>query len=222
MKLKNKTIIITGGTKGLGRALALSFKKKGANVVVCSRHKDKSKNLKNGILVIKADVTKEKDLQNLLDKTLKKFNKLDIWINNAGLWLSHSSTENFNMSKVKKMFDVNTFGSINGSRVALRIMKKKKTGIIINIISDSALVARPMSSMYATSKWAINGFTKSIREENKDIHILSVYPGGIKTDFFGQNRPNNFGNFMEPDYVAKKIIENLMKENPEEELIIKH
>lgn len=221
MELKNKTVIITGGTKGLGKAMAVAFKNEGANVVVCARDEDGFENLaKGGIVAIKADVTKENELQNLLAVTKEKFGQVDIWINNAGIWLSHAFAEDFDMEKVNKMFEVNTIGTINGSRVALRLMKQNENGTIVNIISDSALVGKPMSSTYSASKWAVNGFTKSIREENKNISIISIYPGPIKTDIFGENKPEKFDTFMEPDYVASVIVENLKKEKPEEELII--
>ena len=221
MELKDKVVIITGGTRGLGKALALSFLKNGAKVVVCSRNERDLKDLEKEIIGIRADVTKEDELQKLLEFTIEKFNKLDIWINNAGIWLPHSLVENFDMEKVKKMFDVNVFGSMNGSRVALRFFKKQRFGCIVNIISDSALVGRPMSSTYSASKWAMNGFTKSVREENKNISIFSIYPSGIKTDIFGENRPDDFDSFMDPNFVADKIIENLKKDKPDEELIIK-
>jgi short-subunit dehydrogenase len=220
MELKNKVVIITGGTKGLGKSLAFSFKSKDCNVVVCARKEEDFKDLPEGILGIKADVTNEEDLDNLLKITLEKFGQVDIWVNNAGLWLQHSFVEDFDINKVKNMFDVNVFGSINGSRVALRYMKKRGIGTILNIISDSALVGRSMSAMYCASKWAVNGFTKSIREENKNLSILSVYPGGMKTDIFGENKPKNFDTFMSVEYVSEKIIDNLKKDIPEEELII--
>ena len=221
MELKDRVVIITGGTRGLGKALALSFLKSGAEVVVCSRNEEDLKDLEGEIIGKKADVTKEDELQKLLEFTIEKFSKLDIWINNAGIWLPHSLVENFDMEKVKKMFDVNVFGSMNGSRVALRFFKKQRFGCIVNIISDSALVGRPMSSTYSASKWAMNGFTKSVREENKNISIFSIYPGGMKTDIFGENKPENYGEFMDPNSVADKIVENLKKDIPEEELIIR-
>lgn len=221
MELKDKTVVITGGSKGLGRAMSSCFFKEGSKVIVCSRDESEFVNLENGILGIKADVKKEDELQSLAEKVVVQFGRIDIWINNAGIWLPHDFAENFDMEKVRKMFDVNVFGSMNGSRVALRFFKKRGFGSIVNIISDSALVDRPMSSMYSASKWAMNGFTKSIRGENKNISILSIYPSGMKTDIFGEKKPINYGEFMDPNEVASKIVENLKKENPEEELIIK-
>lgn len=224
MNLKDKIVIITGGSKGFGKALAGAFLNEGSKVIISSNNEKEIESVAKEIDVfgIYADVTKEEELASLSNEVIEKFGTIDIWINNAGIWMPHDFVENFDMDKVRKMFEVNVIGSMNGSRVALRYMKEKKLGTIINIISDSALVERPMSSTYCASKWAVNGFTKSIRAENKDknVLILSVFPGGMKTDIFGEARPDNFDDFMETSYVAEKVVDNLKKEFPEEELII--
>lgn len=224
MNLKDKVVIITGGSSGFGKSLAEAFLKEDSKVIISSNNKKELKKVSKemGVLGIYGDVTREKDLARLLNKTIKKFGQIDIWINNAGLWMSHDFVENFDMDKVKKMFEVNVFGVINGSRVALRYMKEKNSGAIINIISDSALSERPMASTYCASKWAVNGFTKSIKEENKNknISIFSIFPGAMKTDIFGEIKPEGFESFMETGYVAERVIENLKKEIPEEELIV--
>ena len=224
MNLKNKVIVITGGSKGFGKTLAKLFIENGSNVVINSNNETEIKEVANeiGAMGICADVTKEEELTNLLNNVLDKFGDIDIWINNAGIWLPHDFVENFDMSKVRKMFEVNVMGTINGVRVALREMKKNNTGIIINIISDSALDGTPTSSLYSSSKLAVRGLTESIRKENKDITILSVYPGAMKTDIFGDKKPEKYEKFMETEYVANLVIENLKLENPEEELIIKN
>jgi NAD(P)-dependent dehydrogenase (short-subunit alcohol dehydrogenase family) len=221
MELKNKTIVITGGTKGLGLAMAMGFMKEEANVVVCSRNESEFENIPSGIVPVKADVTREEELENVLNVAKDKFGSVDIWINNAGIWLPHDFTEDFDMNKVRMMFDINTFGSMNGSRVAIRYMKRNNGGVIVNIISDSAIESRPMSSMYASSKWAMNGYTKSIREENVGIKVIAIYPGPIQTGIFGDHKPENYNDFMDPNFVADMIINNLRLNNPEEGLIIK-
>lgn len=224
MNLKDKVVLITGGSSGFGKSLAEAFLKEEVNVVINSNNKKelKSASKEMGVLGLRGDVTKEKDLTNLSNKIIKKFGRIDIWINNAGLWIPHGVVEGFNMEKVQKMMDVNIIGAINGSRVALRHMKEKNSGTIINIISDSALAERPMASTYCASKWAVNGFTKSIREENtdKNISILSVYPGAMKTNIFGEVKPEGFDSFMETKYVAEKVVENLKRETPEDEIVI--
>lgn len=224
MELKNKTIVITGASKGLGKTLAEHFILEGSNVVICSTKEAEIKKTAEeiGVLGICADVTKEEDMTRLLNETIKNFGKVDIWINNAGTWLAHSFAEDFDMDKVQKMLDVNILGTINGARVALRHMKNNGSGTILNVISDSALIGRPMSSMYCASKWAVNGFTKSIREENPDIQVLSIFPGGIQTSIFNGGIPQEkFDNFMTPQHVAERVIKNLKLSNPDTELSIK-
>ena len=223
MNLKDKVVIITGGSKGFGKALAIGFLGEGAKVVVSSSNEkeiqDTAKEI--GAIGICADVTNEDDLINLARDVKEKFGSIDIWVNNAGLWMGNDFAENFDMEKVRKMFDVNVMGTINGSRVALRHMKEKGSGVIVNIISTAALAGRPTLSTYCASKWALNGFTKSIREENDDILVLSVYPGGMKTTIFEDTKPDDWDEFMEPEYVVLKVINNLKDESPEEELVIR-
>jgi short-subunit dehydrogenase len=222
MNLKEKIVVITGSTLGFGKELAILFKNEGARVVINSNKEDEVNKVSGemGVLGICADVSKEEELNALLNKVIENYGGIDIWINNAGLWIPHSFAEDTDMEKVRKMFEVNVFGLMNGSRVALRKMKEKGSGMIINIISDSALAPRPMSSMYSASKWAVNGFTKSIRDENDKLKVLSIFPGPMKTEIFGDKKPDNFDDFMEVEYVAEKIISNLKNELPEDELII--
>jgi glucose 1-dehydrogenase len=223
MNLKEKVVVITGSSKGLGKALAKAFLNEGSKVVINSRDRSELKEAveEMGVLGICADVTNEDELTYLLEETVKELGNVDIWINNAGIWIPKTSVEKLNMLLVQKMFDVNVIGTINGCRVALRFMKKKGSGTIVNIISDSALkLSKVSASVYSASKCAISGFTKSVREENSNIPMLSIYPGAMKTEIFGKNKPENYKDFMDPEYVARKVIDNLKKESPEIELVI--
>jgi 3-oxoacyl-[acyl-carrier protein] reductase len=224
MELKGKVVVITGGSKGFGRALAEQLLKEKAKVVICSHHREDVEQVAKeiGALGVYADVTKEDDLTSLAHKALEHYGAIDIWVNNAGIWMGGLAEES-DMKEVSNMFEVNVMGTINGSRVALRVMKEKNSGTIINILSRAALDGRPGISLYAASKWALNGFTKSIREEVKDnnISVLSVFPGGMKTSIFNRNKPGNWGDFMDTGKAATKVIDNLKLEKPEEEIIIK-
>lgn len=224
MELKDKVVVITGGTKGLGRAMALSFKKERANVVVCSKNDDEFQNLlQEGILGIKADVTKEDDLYNLSKIIEEKFGHIDYWVNNAGIWLPHTPIENVDWKRAHDLIEVNLFGTVYGSKVALIQMRKQGFGSIINILSTSALEGRAGSSAYGASKFAAMGFTKALRKETEDtnIKIISIYPGGMQTNLFDEKKPESYGEYMDPNFVANKIITNLKLEKPEEEMIIK-
>jgi short-subunit dehydrogenase len=223
MNLENKVIVITGGTKGLGKAMALALLKNNARVVVCAKTKKDFKNLETGIIGVKADVTKEKDLKKLLDFVVKKFGQIDIWINNAGIWLPHLPIEETNWKRAHDLMEVNLFGMAYGSKIALSEMRKQNFGYIVNIISTSGLDGKINETAYCASKFAASGFTKSLMKEvdGKNIKVLGVYPGGMRTNLFDEKIPENYNDFMDPKDVADKIIENIKKENPELELIIK-
>ena len=109
------------------------------------------------------------------------------------------------------------------TKAAVLAMKSKKQGVIVNILSTSALAGRPNSAAYAASKFAAMGFSKSLREGVKDegITVINVYPGGMQTNFFDEQVPEDYNQYMDPAFVAEKIVRNLMQNNPEEELLVK-
>lgn len=223
MDLKDKIVVITGGTKGLGKAMALSLLENGSKVVVCSREENRPEDLEENILWIKADVTKENELKNLVEKVVEKFGTLDIWINNAGIWLPHLPIEEINWERAHDLIEVNLFGTVYGSKVALTQMRKQNSGLIINILSTSALDGKINETAYCSSKFAANGFTKSLMKEvdGKNIKVIAVYPGGMRTNLFDEKKPEKYDEFMDPNDVAEKIVENLKKDISLEELIIR-
>jgi short-subunit dehydrogenase len=225
MNLKNKVVVITGGTKGLGKALTSVFLNENAKVIVNARSRKELEEVKKELYVTTfvGDVTKEKDMQKLANFAIKKFKKIDIWINNAGIWLPHKPIENTDWKRAHDLIEVNLFGTVYGSKAALAQMRKKNFGVIVNIVSVSGLRGRINETAYCSSKFAATGFTKSLAEEvdGKKIKVLGVYPGGMRTNLFDQGRPKNYAEFMDPNFVAKKIINNLSKNEPKAELIIK-
>lgn len=225
MDLKDKVVVITGASKGLGEATAEFLSKEGCKVVVSARSKDSLERLAskiNGYAVV-ADVRKESDLADLASQTVKKYGRIDIWINNAGVRIPHDIIENIDWSRAHDMMEVNYFGTAYGSKAALKYMKQQKAGTIINILSTSALKGNPKSSAYAASKYAQKGFTDALRNEVREngITVISVYPGGMKTEFFNEQVPEDFDKYMDPTSVAQKIVSNLKSEKPEEEQLLK-
>ena len=224
MQFKNKVVVVTGGSKGIGKSLALSFKRNGAQVIICSRNDDEFDSLnKENILAVKADVTKESDLNNLMHIVLEKYGHVDYWINNAGIWMPYSSIEETDWDRAHELIEVNLFGTIYGSKVALIQMRKQNFGVIVNILSVRALGGMAGASAYCASKYAANGFTKSLIKEveGTNIKVLSVYPEKVKTNLFDEKKPENYDDYMDCDLAANQIVENLRKEPPNEELIIR-
>ena len=225
MDLKDKVVVITGSSKGLGKEIARVFHEREATVIVSSREDNELKKTVDELnaLPIVADVSKRQDIETLAQSVINKYGRIDFWINNAGIWLPHASIEETDWGRVHELIEVNLFGTVYGSRAALIQMKKQRSGTIVNILSTSALEGRSGSSGYSASKWAAAGFTKSLRAEVKDagIKVISVYPGGMQTNFFDEKKPDNINDYMPVSFVASKIVDNLIKDDLEEELIIR-
>jgi NAD(P)-dependent dehydrogenase (short-subunit alcohol dehydrogenase family) len=225
MELKNKIIIITGGSQGFGKSLAKFFINEGSKVIISSHDMDSllitAKELSCDSFL--ANVTSKEELQKLAKYVFEKYGSINIWINNAGIQIAPSLADEVDTEKLHNLFDVNFFGYFYGCQIALPYMKKQNNGIIININSSAGLDGKPGISAYSASKFAIKGLTESIRKENKDsnVKIYGIFPGGMKTDIYKEKYPDDLNEYMEVDTVAEKVINNLKKDIPEEDLIIK-
>lgn len=225
MTLKDKVIVITGGSQGFGKALAQAFKNEKSNVVISSHNKEslESTAKKLSLDYFLADVTIYEDVQKLGEYAVGKYGKIDFWINNAGIQIAPSLIENIDRKKLRLLFEVNFFGYFYGCQIALSYMKKQNNGVVININSTAGLEGKPELSAYSSSKFAIKGLTESIRKEvtNLNISMLGVFPGGMQTDIYKEKYPSDIKDYMKVDTVVKKVIANLRSENPEADLIIK-
>ncbi len=225
MTLKDKAVVITGSSKGLGKALAAAFIHEGSRVVISARSISELDNAarETGATPYLADVTKEREVVKLAQFSKRQFGTIDVWINNAGTTISHSSIEEIDDRAAHQVMEVNFFGTFYGSRAAISIMKGQKYGVIVNIVSMSAFVGRPQSLVYSASKWAARGFTKGLRmaQEPNHISVIAVHPGGIKTTMFGDQLPVGYEDWMEPSFVAKSIVRNLRRSSPKEELVVR-
>lgn len=225
MILKDKIVVITGGSQGFGKALAKFFVAETAKVVISS---DNDKLLQETAEELqcdsfKADVTSYLDLQSLAKYVIKKHGRIDVWINNAGIQIAPSLVENIDIKKLHRLFDINFFGYFYGCQIAIEEMKKKDGGIIININSTAGLEGKPDISAYSASKFAIKGLTESIRRElqSSNIKIFGVFPGGMRTDIYKEKYPDNLNEYMDVEQVAEKVVNNLKSDAPEIDLIIK-
>ena len=194
MEVKGKIVIVTGASSGIGEATAREFAKEGAKVVLAARRVDRLESLAKEIagmgtgaeaLVVQADLSKLEDIQSLITKTLEKYGRIDVLVNNAGFgrldWL-----ENLDPVKdIQSQFDVNVLGVIQTTRQALPIMIKQRSGHIINMCSMAGLVATPTYTVYAACKHAVHGFSEALRREVKpwNIDVSMIYPGGVTTEF---------------------------------------
>lgn len=193
MDLKNKVVIISGASSGIGKATALKLAKEGASVVLCARSEDELKELKGKIendggkaLVVKTDVTKPTDFENAVSQTLEKYGNVDVLINNAGL-MPLSYIEKLKTDEWEKMIDVNIKGVLNGVAAALPTMLKNKSGHIINISSSAAHNYFPGGAVYSATKIAVKMFSEGLRKElapQYGINVTSIEPGAVDTSLF--------------------------------------
>jgi short-subunit dehydrogenase len=194
MEVKGKIVIVTGASSGIGEATARQFAREGAKVVLAARRVDRLEALAREIaamgtgaeaLVVQADLSKLEDIQSLISKTLEKFGRIDVLVNNAGFgrldWLEKLDP----VKDIQSQFDVNVLGVIQTTRQALPIMIKQRSGHIINMCSMAGLVATPTYTIYAACKHAVHGFSEALRREVKpwNIDVSMIYPGGVTTEF---------------------------------------
>ena len=224
MEFKDKVVVITGGSKGFGKALALRLSRKGANIVISSNNHKNLDTTASELKVdsFKADVTSWDELRSLANYVFDKFGKIDIWINNAGVQIAPSKVEDVEITKLHKLFDVNFFGYFYGCRAVVPIMKRQGHGVIININSTAGLEGKPEISAYSASKFAVKGLTQSLRAELKDtgIQVYGIHPGGMQTEIYNEKYPNDFDQYMSVDYAIAKVLENFGTPKPELDLII--
>ncbi|MFG6686692.1 SDR family NAD(P)-dependent oxidoreductase [Mariniflexile sp. HNIBRBA6329] len=187
----NKTVIITGGTTGIGRATALHFAKNSYNVVVTSRNANKEQAViadfkQNGanITFLPLDVTIEEQVKSVIETTVTKFGKLDSIINNSGISLGNAVLGETESNDLKQMLETNVMGVYYGMKYAIIEMLKTGGGTIVNLASIAGLNGLYATAQYNASKHAVVGLTKgaSIDYAQQGIRINAVAPGAIKTD----------------------------------------
>lgn len=224
MKLKNKIVVITGASKGLGKSLAKGCIREGARVIISARNRKELATTARtiGAISFPADVTREQQMVALARFAQRRFGVIDLWINNAGTTIPHSTIGEIDPKAAHRVMEVNFFGTFNGLRAVIPIMERRRSGTIVNIISMSALVGRPRSLVYSASKWAARGLTDGIRMalKNSKITVIAVHPGGMKTTIFGKHPPKGYEHWMETSSVANIILNNIKRAAPKLELVI--
>jgi len=187
MKLKDKVAIITGASRGIGRATALLFGEEGAKVVVNYKTNQKlaeeaARMIGNKSITIKADVSNEDEVKKMVEEVLKKFGRIDILINNAGEIIRPGDWKT-DIDTFKKTIDVNLTSAWLMIREVAPIMQKQKSGTIVNLASTVGILGSPFVLPYSTSKGGIESLTKSMAKFlAPDIRVNAVAPSNVMTD----------------------------------------
>ena len=188
--MSSPVVLITGGLTGIGRAAAVAFAKKGANVVVAGRRDEAGKALAEELRgfgseaeFINADVRKEDDVRALVDRTIERFGRLDVAVNNAGTEGRPGPITDQTAESYAATFDTNVLGTLLSVKHELRVMQAQGSGSIINISSTYGHEGGAGASVYVASKHAVEGMTKSAALEaaNSGVRVNAVAPGPIET-----------------------------------------
>lgn len=224
--LKGRVALITGGSRGIGRATAILFAKANADVAITYRVNDESANqvvqqikeLGRDALAVKGDVGKSADVKRIVKEVLEHFGKIDILVNNAGIW-TYGAIGEMPEEVWDETMDVNLKGVFLFTNEVVPVMKKQRWGRIINISSTAGQRGEAFHSHYAASKGAIIAFTKSLAVELAKYNILvnCVAPGWVNTDMCAEvfKDPNfaeqvkstiPLGRIPEPEEIAGPIL----------------
>lgn len=227
-KMKDKVVIITGASSGIGLACAREFARRGALVSVCARSADKLEEIKrefdaagHKLLVTEADVSREEDCKRLIDNTVREFGKIDILINNAGMSMRALFVD-LHLDVMRKLMDINFWGTVYCTKYALPYILEQK-GSVVGVSSIAGFIGLPGRAGYSASKYAMHGFLNTLRVENlrKGLHVLIVAPGftasnirktALTADGSAQGEtPRNENKMMSAEEVALRIIKAIQK-----------
>jgi NAD(P)-dependent dehydrogenase (short-subunit alcohol dehydrogenase family) len=185
-----QVVLVTGGLTGIGRATALAFAKEGAQVVVSGRRDEEGQKLVSEIRkagaeaeFIRADVRREEDVRNLIDKTVERFGRLDVAVNAAGTEGVPGPVTEQTADSYAATFDTNVLGTLLSMKHELRVMLPQKSGSIVNISSTYGHTGAAGASVYSASKHAVEGLTKSAALEvaGAGVRVNVIAPGPIET-----------------------------------------
>jgi len=225
--MKEKVVVITGASSGIGEALAKRFALAGAKVVIAARNIGKLNKLAEElskdaaeVLSVKTDVSSESECRNLINETVIKFGGIDILINNAGISM-RALFENTDLNVIRKLMDVNFWGTVYCTKFALPHLLKSK-GSVVGVSSIAGYKGLPGRAGYSASKFAMQGFLEVLRIENmkKDLHVLIACPGftasnirntALASDGSQQGEsPRDEDKMMSADEVALHIIKAIL------------
>jgi short-subunit dehydrogenase len=223
---RNKVVVITGGSEGIGKALIDALIPLGAKVATCGRNQDKLYNLQvqysNHLLhTMVADVSQYRECENFINSTIDTFGGIDILINNAGVSM-RALLKDVEIDVIKKVMDINFFGTVNCTKLALNSIIERK-GTIVGVSSIAGFRGLPGRSGYSASKFALNGWLEAVRTEMMDsgVNVMWVCPGFTRSNIRnaalnskGQTQgesPLNEASLMSSEKCARHILHAITK-----------
>jgi 3-oxoacyl-[acyl-carrier protein] reductase len=214
MLLQNKTAIVTGGSKGIGYAIAEALLAEGASVVVCARNQNELDSAvgrlseKGNVAGIACDVRDEGQVRAALEKAVDEFGSVDLVINNAGVGYFGKTVAELSSDEFRQTLETNLFGVFYFCHHAIPLMKKRAGGHIINISSLAGQNPHPKMAAYNASKFALNGFSEALMQEVRQdgIKVSYICPGSVNTDFGGDEASPEKAWQLQPSDIADAVL----------------
>jgi short-subunit dehydrogenase len=233
--MRNRVVVITGASSGFGRGAALKFAEGGAKVVLAARRRRELKEVAKECeqlgaktLVVDTDVSNSGEVEELAERAVAKFGKIDVWVNNAGVG-AVGHFEETPLEEHEQVIKTNLLGTIYGSYAALQRFIEEGRGVLINVGSIAGKIAAPYLSSYSASKFGVRGLGIALRQEleqngENNIHVCTVMPGSHDTPFF-EHAANYSGKPVEPIppvYDPQKVVDVIyeLALHPEDEVIV--
>jgi NAD(P)-dependent dehydrogenase (short-subunit alcohol dehydrogenase family) len=214
MELKNKIAVVTGGTKGIGRAIAETLLKAGSSVFICARDKVDLKRALEKLSELGevdgeiCDVRSEGQVEAMLKECQRVFGGIDILINNAGVGFIGKTVEEIPSEDFEQTLQTNLFGVFYTCHHAIPLIKKRGGGYIINVSSLAGQNAHPKMAAYNASKFGLNGFTEAMMQEVRadNIKVSLICPGSVNT-YFGGDEPSAEKSWqLQPEDIAQVVL----------------
>jgi short-subunit dehydrogenase len=190
MEPSGKVVVVTGASMGIGEAIARIFGDHGSSVIMLSRDAGRVEAARGRVghgertLAMACDVRHREDVDRVIGLTLHHFQRIDVWVNNAGHGLLDSVAQ-MDMAACREMFETNLFGAVSAMQAVIPVMRQQGAGTIINISSVAGHIPLPFHAAYSATKFALNAIGKAAGVELKKdgIHVLTVCPGYVRTPF---------------------------------------
>jgi NAD(P)-dependent dehydrogenase (short-subunit alcohol dehydrogenase family) len=217
-EIKGKVAIVTGGTKGIGRAIARALVMAGANVAITARNEDEIARTVDDLKTIGSgtvagfvcDVRDYEQVKSVFERVAKEFGGLDVLINNAGIGV-FASVESMSVDDFRAVLETNVFGVFYCCHEAIPLLKHRGGGYIINISSLAGANAHPQLAAYNASKFGLNGFSEALMQEvrHDGIKVSYIMPGSVNTEFGGDEPSDAKSWQLQPDDVAQVVMDLL-------------
>lgn len=217
MDLKNKRVIVTGGSDGIGRHICLKLAESGTRLAILARNAERLAEVKAEciaagaveVISVACDLLNSDEITAAVAEVTATFGGLDILINNAGIWHKTGPLDTIAPEMVQATVQTNLTGLMQLTQTALPALRSNDESIILNVISKSGVVAQAGQSVYTATKYGVRGFTEVLKadEENTGVRVGGIYQSGTNTKMFekaGEDVPNHI--FTEPDDLADVVV----------------